>query len=139
MTDDKKKTKNSTFLLTINTNKSKDIDKDRFEKSIYNLFTEQNIKPLLKFFEGDFNDIKNIETRVGIETGPRYGKIHSHIAISIEHKAKIHIDIAKIKQYIKINMKIPEDIHVNIKSQRGSFQSFINYVTKYSNIIRDDI
>jgi len=128
-----KRIKSSVFMITVNTNKGKydDIMKNQFEKVLYKLLNEENLKQMIIFNSGTYNDIKSIESELAVEVGGIYKKLHAHLPIQIKHTANIKLNIKFINEYIKKQMDIKEKIHIDIKATNNSFQTFIDYAKKY--------
>jgi hypothetical protein len=97
----------SGFVVTINTNVSvaqrDDPLIETFRSCIIGLC--KDIWKYIKVLDGkektDTRYFPNaIEIKPAIEVGSKYHKLHAHIVISLRHRSKIHLDLARIRNYL---------------------------------------
>ena len=130
------KIKNSTFLLTINTNQSyKETDKhlendiEVFDSLINNILNhiDTYIKP-----EGfDSEKVKNADIDYSIERGGERGFIHCHILLNFSHTTRIQLDVNLIKNKI-INELGLNNVYINNKLiKKYQNQNILSYINKY--------
>ena len=122
------KVKNSTFLLTINTNCSyKETDKHLeddikiFDDCVNNVLN--NIDKYIKSDGFDSEKVKTADIDYTIERGGERGFIHCHILLNFSHTTRIQLDVKLIKQKnVYINNKL-------IKNYQN--QNILSYINKY--------
>jgi len=130
------KIKNSTFLLTINTNQSykqndKHLDNDIeiFDELINNILN--NIDTYIKTDSFDYEKVKTADIDYAIETGNERGYLHCHILLNFSHTTKIQLDVNLIKQKI-INELGLKNIYIQNKLIKNyQNQNILSYINKY--------
>jgi hypothetical protein len=141
----------SGFFLTINTN----VSVAERDDPLINTFRDvvvtlcENIWEYIKVLDGKEKDDEryfphSIEVKPTVEVGKKYHKLHAHIVITLEHRSKIHLNLARIRNYlhdrlegegVKKSRVFVETFSRNDtkygQSQGGDFQSIVNrYVEK---------
>lgn len=130
------KIKNSTFLLTINTNcsykendKNLENDIEVFDELIKNVLN--NIDTYIKPDNFDYEKIKTADIDYTIERGGERGFIHCHILLNFSHTTKIQLDVNLIKQKI-INELGLKNVYINNKLIKNyQNQNILSYINKY--------
>ena len=143
--DAKKAIKTSTFLVTINSNRSDNglVDFElllkQYKAMLKYLFSEQNAMSLLecKACEDgcnclDFeNKIESIDLKTSIEVGPVCKKLHSHTFIKVEHTTKVHINkgrVIAVGKYFMQKINMP-GIYVDVKYVNSGVSKALRYVS----------
>ena len=136
------KPKNSTFLVTCNTNFKPTTNSEsraaaaELKHAAENVFgSVKNIAPLVKFLDGkQWSDetIDNVDVLIGVElgTGKRGGRIHAHIKVEIDHYSKIHLNPPMIKEHMNLHMHEYGVRYVNISVRNNSVFNIENYIRK---------
>ena len=130
------KIKNSTFLLTINTNQSyKENDKhlendiEVFDDCVNNVLN--NIDKYIKPEGFDSEKVKTADIDYTIERGGERGFIHCHILLNFSHTTRIQLDVNLIKQKI-INELGLKNVYINNKLIKNyQNQNILSYINKY--------
>ena len=130
------KIKNSTFLLTINTNQSyktndKNLENDIevFDDLINNILN--NIDQYIKPDGFDVEKVKTADIDYTIERGNERGFIHCHILLNFSHTTRIQLDVNTIKQNI-INELGLKNVYINNKLIKNyQNQNILSYINKY--------
>lgn len=149
------KIKHSVFMITINTNKNlakkyvknnaekllgvqdkytQSDDVQKFNRSIKFIFTAPKVyEYIIEKRPGHTFDPKKIIKygwKYSIEQGKKFGKIHAHIMMKIDHKMFIGINQEKIRTFYK-NM-FGTSIHLNIQARGNALKSWEDYIFKDS-------
>ena len=131
------KIKNSTFLVTINTNQSYKTDDKHLENDIevfdnlINNIILNNIDTYIKPDGFDYEKVKTADIDYTIERGNERGFIHCHILLNFSHTTKIQLDINLIKQKI-INELGLKNVYINNKLIKNyQNQNILSYINKY--------
>lgn len=126
---------NSSFLITINTNKVDDTKhslKTKLDKTINEFLN--NLGAFL-VFRGIYETPKiyNIKAEYAIETGPKLHRVHSHILLVVSHslkvkKDKIEMNLPNIKKFLVKRMGF--NLHSNCRFTQDNLRYLSNYVEK---------
>jgi hypothetical protein len=137
----------STFLVTINTNRSDngliDFNKllNQFKAMVKYLFSPDNALRLIKCKECEeaclckreaFEaKIISVDLKTSIETGPICHKLHSHTFIKVEHKTKVHIDKDRVVAVGKYFMKKIDmaGLYVEVRYVNSGVSKALKYVS----------
>lgn len=137
-------THKSSFLITINTNRSvsSDIDRDVLSSMmrpiLHRLLDDRNIPLMLKFRDGtrDNGLIRGVDSEFAIEVGGKQRRLHAHILTNIYHNTKIHIDPLYIREEVTDQLndalaaagepRLRGKVYVNVRHVKGDWA-----VTKY--------
>ena len=130
------KIKNSTFLLTINTNQSykendKHLDNDIeiFDDCVNNILN--NIDKYIKTDGFDVERVKDANIDYSVEIGTERRFIHCHILLNFSHTTRIQLDVNLIKQKI-INELGLKNVYINNKLIKNyQNQNILSYINKY--------
>ena len=143
-----KRLKFSSFLLTVNQNKSfdkgdvKNLKREakKLRNSIDNVLNEGNLKNIIKVNKKEDKEknlnqiIRAVNIYKALEYGEEKGKLHSHIYIIINHYSNIRLDNERIRKELKSEMD--SNIYYNntlIRSKEDGEQ-ILNYITKHNKI-----
>ena len=122
-----RKLEHSNFFITINTQKKIDsLDdpegfQERFENVLRDLFQNETYQDELIVFKNPDDAphmeelITDIFTSGRMEIGGIQRKLHGHILYEIHHYSRLHLSFDFIKDFVKAEMGIEEDIHLYIK------------------------
>lgn len=139
----RKKLAHSNFFITINTNKSfqtqdeaqpmtskleQVLDKVLAKVADYIIIEEpgkESIEPGM---------IKAINIDGVAEIGPRSFQPHAHVMIAISHYTKLKLDYKQLKEDVKTEMGIEEDIYFFSKLYRDAKANFLDYMKKTQSI-----
>jgi len=123
------KSRGSNFLVTISTNKV-----DYPEKKLKQAFAAwyKDLRNHIRFFEGNKSDLKSIKSESVIEVGEKYGRIHLHSLIKIDHGAKIHINLAKSRKTLGRLLGL-EKFHFDVEYVKDNMQKVKDYLGKSKN------
>lgn len=150
--DAKKAVKTSTFLVTINSNRSDNglIDYElllkQYKSMLKYLFSEENAMSLLECKACDTTDkstgggcncvdfeskIESIDIKTSLEVGRVCSKLHSHSFIKVEHTTKVHINkgrVIAIGKYFMSKINMP-GIYVDVKYVNSGVSKALRYVS----------
>lgn len=125
-----KKTKTSSFLITINTNKRYPIGPQgqshtlqlaaeklrRVTQEFTELIEERG--NFIRFMdpEASFTSdwIKGVETEGAIERGAQFDQLHAHVGLTIKHYTRIQLDYKKIREFFIIRLNMA-NVYVNVQ------------------------
>lgn len=116
--------KHSHFLITVNTNQSfskKDVGHvaQRMKMLILEFLSEDVLPTYVQFhIPGDTwnpNTIMGVETAGTVERGGKYGQLHAHIIVSIDHVSSIHLNRVAIADFFAEELGL-ENVHVRISA-----------------------
>ena len=144
----KKRLNFSSFLLTINQNKSfdkgdvKNLRKasKKLRNFIDNVLNEGNLKNIIKINKKEDKEknlkeiIRDINIYKALEYGDQKQKLHAHIYFIINHYSNIRLDNERIRKELKSEMD--SNIYYNntlIRSKEDGEQ-ILNYITKHNKI-----
>jgi len=116
----------SRWFITINTNKTSLDEVKRLRDAYEAMFN--NIRRFFKFLEGSPQDIISSVDDPVIGIGNVYGRVHIHSLITVNHKAKIHLDYDKVREYFKRALGYP--VHFDAKSLKDTEINIRNYLLK---------
>lgn len=122
----------SSFMLTVNTNK-KGEDSEALVQAMDNLVGSEDeptdLTRWIKYIEGDSNSILEFDVDVGeLEFSKKAGYGHIHVFISIKHRAKIQLDVQKIKE--EFTDELGYEPYVNVKLQNDYRARSRDYTSK---------
>lgn len=144
------RTRNSIYLVLINTNQSYRSDDplyDKFKRCVSDMFSEDHLFDFVRFKTGSLDEnlslIDHIDVTIGFEiSGDRANtnKIHSHVFIAFrKHKTNLSLDYGKIRSHVKDQCELPGSPYVECRLLRSlqtyeeMKQSVLDYVSKSHN------
>lgn len=138
----------SLFIITINTNKSMNMDQAHyFNESLNFLFSPPKVYEYLKEKRDGktFTQSKifGYKFKKKVEIGKKFGRAHGHIILNIDHRMILALNEAKIRAFY-LNMLgemgfINNKIHLNIKGKNNDAKTWEDYIFKEDGIsIVDD-
>jgi uncharacterized 2Fe-2S/4Fe-4S cluster protein (DUF4445 family) len=132
------KIKKSVFAITINSQKN--ISRmtpelrDKFIKILDHLFIADNILDFVDCRDGfgclraDPTLMVQFRADYKIEVGEKYGKIHAHCLVEIDHRTVVQINMRALKQLFREYMGY--GLHVNVQAKQqissGAWEHYIN-------------
>lgn len=119
----------SNFFLTLNTNSAELISPSLLRKKGNEFF--EHIEEFFRFLipgQG-VNFLDSIDIQTAIESGSKYGRVHLHALIKVNHRTKILMDLRKIKSYFEKELNLPS-VYVNVKFVKDNSISLVNYMRK---------
>ena len=81
----------------------------------------------------DDNRIDGIELKYGFEVGKKFGKLHIHVAMKIEHRTRLQLNTKEIKKIFidRLSAIGIKSVHVNIRGFNPSpGQTLEDYISK---------
>jgi hypothetical protein len=131
--------KKTNFLLTMNLNQSYKPDDPNLQNDI-EIFDGviqdilNNLDQYINLPDGtQWNDdiIKDVKCDYVIERGLKFGFLHTHIMISIEHFTNVKLDYAKVKDKVKNELGLI-NFHLNNKIIKNNGNvNILEYLDKY--------
>jgi len=139
--DKSKKSRRSSFFLTINTNKkfnphSEEYEQfnDSFKKSLNEIYN--NIDQYVKIKnEGDtWNDdtIRDVSIESATEIGGKNNAAHAHVNLNFLHKTRLQLDYDKIKEKLMTDLNL-QGLYLNNKLYYNNQMSLEEYLRKQYN------
>lgn len=133
-----KKIKHSTFMLTINTNKTQnDVDMNKFISSLKYLLKLPNIYGFIRDKTTgknvDPSKIINIKMKFASEIGKKDKKVHAHALIDVDHMTMLEVNGKNIREFYK--NWIGDNIHLDIKAGGNSTKYWEEYMLKDSDTV----
>lgn len=126
-----KEVKNSSFLLTINTNIADPRIKEPLRRATNWMF--ENLNQFLTFrnarAEQGLNLIDNIIIESAIEQGNKLHRIHLHSLIKIEHRTNLQLNLPKLRKYFEDALDLP-NLHINVQYIKDTTFSIRKYISK---------
>lgn len=104
----------SKFLISVNSQQANESYRDKVRQCLVEM--NEVLERLIKFIEpgGNLSLIDSSHMIAVVEKGPKFGKWHAHMILTVKHRTKIHIDREKLDLCWKAVLGLPS-IHVNIK------------------------
>lgn len=126
----KKKQKESNFLLTVNPNKSKEKLGVNNLKQAVEWFGHQ-LNMFLDIVEpGGSLDGSSNSIQAGLEISPTFHALHTHILIRVKHYTKIQLNLARVRWFFKQALHINTDVYVNVKIVPSGVFNATKYIFK---------
>ena len=130
------KVKNSTFLVTINTNQSykKDdthlnSDIEIFDDLINNILN--NIDTYIKPEGFNVDKVKTADIDYSLERGNERSFLHCHILLNFSHTTRIQLDLNILKKKILSELGL-KNVYINNKLIKNyQNQNILSYINKY--------
>lgn len=132
----KGKKAHSTWMITVNTNKSYvDANDPAFAEAKKNLaaaVTEaldgDGLWRFVRFKAGNKDDVEEVHMTGALERGERANKLHIHVLLHIAHRANIHFEAEKFGEFV--SAKLGFKCYTNFKLHNYRLATLEDYIKK---------